>query len=56
MNPTTPEQKLRNIAPDLFKQSPVHFAYLYGSYAKGTAHPFSDLDVAVYVEENPIVY
>ena len=26
------------------------FAYLYGSYAEGKAHPFSDLDVAIYVE------
>jgi uncharacterized protein len=51
ISPITPEQKLRNFAPDLFKQSPVLFAYLYGSHAKGKAHPFSDLDVGVYVEE-----
>jgi predicted nucleotidyltransferase len=28
----------------------VLFAYLYGSYTKGAAHAFSDLDVAVGVE------
>jgi len=44
------KQNLLQIAPHLFKESPVLFAYLYGSYAKGQPHPFSDLDIAIYVE------
>ena len=44
------KQKLRAIAPAIFQETPVLFAYLYGSYAKGLSHPFSDLDVGIYVE------
>ena len=33
---------------DLFDSAKV---YLYGSYSKGTAHPESDIDVAVIVPE-----
>lgn len=44
------KQKLHDIAPVVFKETPVLFAYLYGSYAKGLSHPFSDLDVGIYVE------
>jgi len=44
------KQTLNQIAPDVFAETPVLFAYLYGSYAKGEAHALSDLDVAIYVE------
>jgi len=44
------KEKLHNIAPAIFKETPVLFAYLYGSYAKGLSHPFSDLDVGIFVE------
>lgn len=44
------KKKLYQVAPALFGESPVLFAYVYGSYTKGAAHAFSDLDVAVYVE------
>jgi predicted nucleotidyltransferase len=44
------KQKLHEIAPMIFEETPVLFAYLYGSYAKGLSHPFSDLDVGIYVE------
>jgi hypothetical protein len=44
------KQALNQIAPDVFAETPVLFAYLYGSYAKGEAHALSDLDVAIYVE------
>ena len=30
----------------------VVFAYLYGSYARSKEHPFSDIDIAVYLKEN----
>ncbi len=29
----------------------IRFAYLFGSLARGTALPFSDVDIAVYVDE-----
>jgi uncharacterized protein len=44
------KQKLRRSAPKLFEKTPTLFAYLYGSYAKGLPHPFSDLDVGIFVE------
>jgi len=44
------KEKLRTAAPDVFEGTPVLFAYLYGSYAKGLSHPFSDLDVGIFVE------
>jgi len=34
----------------VFGGTPVLFAYLYGSYVKGLFHPFSDLDVGIFVE------
>jgi len=45
------KQSLIKIAPDVFKDTPVQFAYLYGSHARGKPHPFSDLDIAVFVED-----
>ena len=46
------KQALIKIAPDVFKDTPVQFAYLYGSYGRGKPHPFSDLDIAVFVDDN----
>jgi hypothetical protein len=43
-------QKLNQVASSVFAGTPVLFAYLYGSFAKGATHPFSDLDVGVFVE------
>jgi predicted nucleotidyltransferase len=45
------KQKLHKIAPTIFKRTLVLFAYLYGSYAKGLSHRFSDLDVGIFVED-----
>jgi predicted nucleotidyltransferase len=39
------------LAPDIFGKPPVLFAYLYGSYAVGSVHPFSDLDIGIYVDK-----
>ena len=44
------EQILRAEASSIFEGTPVLFAYLYGSYVKGLSHPFSDLDVGIFVE------
>jgi len=48
-------EKIKNtllmLAPDIFGKHPVMFAYLYGSYVTGLVHPFSDLDIGVYVEK-----
>jgi|OpeIllAssembly_1097287.scaffolds.fasta_scaffold112306_2 predicted nucleotidyltransferase len=44
------KRALDQVAPAIFNETPVLFAYLYGSYAQGAVHPFSDLDIAIYVE------
>ena len=45
------KQKLHTAAPIVFEQTPVLFAYLYGSHAKGLSHPFSDMDIGIFVED-----
>ena len=44
------KRKLQKIAPLVFEETAVLFAYLYGSYATGLSHPFSDLDIGIFVE------
>jgi predicted nucleotidyltransferase len=50
-------KKIKNslfaIAPGIFSKHPVLFAYLYGSYATGVVHPFSDLDIGIYIDKVP---
>ena len=46
MRPETKRQLVR-----IFKKHKVAFAYLFGSQAKGTAGPLSDIDIAVYLDE-----
>jgi predicted nucleotidyltransferase len=43
-------QLISECAPDVFKRCPVLFSYLYGSYARGDVHPFSDIDIGIYIE------
>ena len=38
------KNNILNIATDVFRDTQVLFAYLYGSYAVDQAHPFSDKD------------
>ena len=52
MNET--KQKLQAAAPGVFEGTPVLFAYLYGSFVKALLHPFSDLDIGIFVEEMDI--
>jgi len=37
---------------EAFKKYPVKFAYLFGSHAKGRATNLSDIDIAVYLDED----
>ena len=41
-------KNILNIATDVFKDTQVFFAYLYGSYAIDQAHPFNDLDIGIF--------
>jgi predicted nucleotidyltransferase len=53
--PDTHIEKIKNIvftvAPEIFSRHSVLFAYLYGGYATGIVHPFSDLDIGIYIEK-----
>lgn len=42
--------KIFKIVPQIFKKYPVAFAYLYGSYANGLEHSFSDIDICIYTD------
>ena len=44
-------QVLRGKAEVIFAPLPVDAAYIYGSVATGQVHPFSDLDVALLLQE-----
>jgi predicted nucleotidyltransferase len=44
---------LLEVAPGIFSRHPILFAYLYGSYAAELTHPFSDLDIGIYIENVP---
>ena len=49
MKHTEINKNICDIATDVFRDTQVLFAYLYGSYAVDQAHPFSDLDIGIYV-------
>ena len=48
------KQKLQAAAPGVFEGTPVLFAYIYGSYVNALNHPFSDLDIGIFVDEMDI--
>lgn len=48
----TVADQLRAHAAEVLDGEPVLFAYLFGSHAMGRAHPRSDVDVAVYLDES----
>ncbi len=51
IHPEAVIQVLREKAEAIFAPLPVDAAYIYGSVATGQVHPFSDLDVALLLEE-----
>jgi len=42
------KESIFKLAPQIFKNHPVLFAYLFGSFATECVHPFSDIDIAIY--------
>lgn len=50
---TSVYERLRVGAPAVFRGTPVRFAYLFGSQARGDAGPRSDVDVAVHLGGAP---
>lgn len=51
INPESVLQALREKAEAIFGPLPVDAAYVYGSVATGLVHPFSDVDIALLLEE-----
>ena len=43
------KKDILKIAEEVFRDTGVLFAYLYGSYALDQSHLFSDLDIGIYV-------
>ena len=43
--------RLREVVPSVLSQYPVDVAYVYGSVARGTVTPFSDVDLALVVSK-----
>jgi len=41
---------LKQGVPALFDPEPILFAYLFGSYAQGCPHGWSDVDIALYLD------
>jgi predicted nucleotidyltransferase len=52
MNSIKIKETLFKHADTFFGEAPVLFAYLYGSYAIDQPHPFSDLDIAIYIKKH----
>ena len=46
------QEVLRRVAPAAFEATPVLFAFLFGSNATGRERNSSDIDVAVYVDDD----
>lgn len=46
-----PKELISKEALDLFKAYPIKFAYLFGSYARNDVGPMSDIDIALYLDD-----
>jgi predicted nucleotidyltransferase len=49
----TIKKTVSEAAPAILEKYPVLLAYLYGSFATGDVHPFSDVDIGVYIDNLP---
>lgn len=47
--PTKIINEMHRVSEGIFSRYPVLFAYVYGSFANDTVHPFSDLDIGIYL-------
>ncbi len=54
IDPRSVLQTLREKAEAIFGPFPVDAAYVYGSVAKGPVHPFSDVDIALLMDEEAV--
>jgi predicted nucleotidyltransferase len=50
--PPDMDERLRSVLPELLQGRPVALAYLYGSAARGQTTPFSDVDVALVLNQS----
>jgi predicted nucleotidyltransferase len=48
---TTPEQIAQSIQPALSSRSDIVAAYFFGSAVRGRLRPFSDIDIAILLDE-----
>ena len=48
---TRVRQVLLESAPTVLEKRPVMLCYLYGSYARGDVHSFSDIDIGIYLKK-----
>jgi predicted nucleotidyltransferase len=48
------KQEVKEQLEQIFKRQKVAFAYLFGSQAKGTAGALSDIDIAVYFDDEAV--
>ena len=46
--------RLEDSAEEIFAEKRIQFAYLYGSFATGTAHSFSDLDIGIFLSNTSV--
>lgn len=53
MDPVTIETRLRDFLATRAEKEGIAAAYLFGSVARGTARPGSDVDVGILYSENP---
>lgn len=53
MDEKTVKEISKKISAIFEKIERVEFAYLFGSFARGDAFPFSDIDIAVYLKDKP---
>ena len=54
IKPKKIKKSLIEIVSNVFGNHPVLFAYLFGSFATEVVHPYSDIDIGIYIEDASI--